>query len=513
MDPLDIVYLTGLLDTMRQPNRSGAKTNSAYGANQVPIEQYLSPLPGESPNTAHANLKRKAPETATYREKKRAIDRAYRLRCREKKMKTEQDVVVLTEENNKLKRENEQLKREGVQQLEMVQTQKEEMKVVKNKLCPLKDQLQTQNALVKEFSSPVASRKNNMDLQCENKRLRFQKSLLINKINDNDYLNPVQLQENYTELVQEKKALQPLSTMDDAYLLQLHTLSMGGAAIQAWLLHKTDTMEGATSNMWEMLPDIFSPADAGGLNALLFMEPSPSPSAELVSNQFPKTTDANLKGATRYTAAQKKRLADRAYRERCKELKMNTMNKLDELTIENDRLRRENDSLKKEEVLLLQTLQRQKDEMKQLEKEFGQLKGQLNSQNTVVEVLLKQLTGSNYEDPQRENTQLKHDINLLTKRIDNQENMNVTQLQAKIEQLENEKHSLQVIIDALCEKITKDKDRLGPQELASQEEHVQMKRNCSIQKFEDGGGPPPLAALQDVLNWDLMISDSCGLRD
>lgn len=272
-------------------------------------------------------------------------------------------------------------------------------------------------------------------------------------------------------------------------------------------------MEGATSNMWEMLPDIFSPADAGGLNTLLFMEPSPSPSAELVSNQFPKTTDSNLKGATRYTAAQKKRLADKAYRERCKVLKMNTMNKLDELTIENDRLRRENDSLKNEEVLLVQTLQRQKDEMKQLEKEFGQLKGQLNSQNMVVEVLLKQLTGSNYKDLQRENTQLKHDINLLTKRIDNPENMNVTQLQAKIEQLENEKQSLQVIIDALCEKINKDRDRLGPQELASQEEHVQMKRNCSIQKFEDGGGPPPLAALQDLLNWDLMISDSCGLRD
>uniref|UniRef100_A0A6M2EAZ2 BZIP domain-containing protein n=1 Tax=Populus davidiana TaxID=266767 RepID=A0A6M2EAZ2_9ROSI len=215
MDPLDIVYLTGLLDTMHQPNRSGAKTsalnetaNSAYGANQVPIEQYLSPLTGEYPNTAHANLKRKAPETATDREKKREIDRAYRLRCREKKMKTEQGVVVLTEENYKLKRENEQLKREGVKQPEMVQNQKEEMKVVKNKLCHLKDQLQTQNAVVKELSSRVASRKNNMDLQCENKRLRFQKSLLINKINDNDYLNPIQLQENYTELVQEKKAVQ-----------------------------------------------------------------------------------------------------------------------------------------------------------------------------------------------------------------------------------------------------------------------------------------------------------------
>jgi hypothetical protein len=48
------------------------------------------------------------------------------------------------------------------------------------------------------------------------------------------------------------------------------------------------------------------------------MEPSPSSSAELVRYQFPKTTDANLKGATTYTAAQKKRLADKAYRERCK---------------------------------------------------------------------------------------------------------------------------------------------------------------------------------------------------
>jgi hypothetical protein len=31
--------------------------------------------------------------------------------------------------------------------------------------------------------------------------------------------------------------LQPLLTMDDAYLLQLLTVSMDGAAIQAWLLH------------------------------------------------------------------------------------------------------------------------------------------------------------------------------------------------------------------------------------------------------------------------------------
>lgn len=70
-------------------------------------------------------------------------------------MKTEQDLVLLTEENNKLKRENEQLKREGVKQPEMVQTQEEEMKVVKNKLCHLKDQLQIQNAVVEVLSNQL----------------------------------------------------------------------------------------------------------------------------------------------------------------------------------------------------------------------------------------------------------------------------------------------------------------------------------------------------------------------
>ncbi|KAJ6326468.1 hypothetical protein OIU78_013555 [Salix suchowensis] len=45
--------------------------------------------------------------------------------------------------------------------------------------------------------------------------------------------------------------------------------------------------------MWGMIPETLSPPD-GGLNTWLFMEPGPSASAELVSNQFPKTTDANL---------------------------------------------------------------------------------------------------------------------------------------------------------------------------------------------------------------------------
>jgi predicted nuclease with TOPRIM domain len=72
-------------------------------------------------------------------------------------------------------------------------------------------------------------------------------------------------------------------------------------------------------------------------------------------------------------------------------MKKKTETKLDALTKENDGLRRENNYLKNEGTQLVQTLQHQKDGMKQLEKEFGQLKSQLHRQNTVVEVLSKRL--------------------------------------------------------------------------------------------------------------------------
>ncbi|CAK7335925.1 unnamed protein product [Dovyalis caffra] len=150
-------------------------------------------------------------------------------------------------------------------------------------------------------------------------------------------------------------------------------------------------MEGAAPFLWS--PDSWFPDFSKGL--ALSWDPSASVSDEPLSYQIPKTIDTNLKrqlsGATRDAAAEKKRRIDKAYRERCKEDKLNTKMKLDALTNENDRLRRENDCLKNEEVRLTQALQHQKDGMNKLEKEFGQLKGQLHSQNTIVEVLSKRL--------------------------------------------------------------------------------------------------------------------------
>ncbi|KAJ6695176.1 hypothetical protein OIU74_014340 [Salix koriyanagi] len=204
--------LTELFDMIHQPNKTGTETSTvlneidnSYGVNRAPIQQHLSALIGESSNTAPTKQKRKAPAAALGPEKKRQYDRAYRLRCKEKKEKNEQDMGVLTEENDKLKRENEQLKREGVKQSEMVRTQNEQMKVVNNELRHLKPQLQTQNAVVDALSSRVASRK---DLQYENRQLRLVRSLLIRKMNSDDHSNLIQLQEKSTKLEQEKNALQ-----------------------------------------------------------------------------------------------------------------------------------------------------------------------------------------------------------------------------------------------------------------------------------------------------------------
>ena len=63
-------------------------------------------------------------------------------------------------------------------------------------------------------------------------------------------------------------------------------------------------------------------------------------------------------------------------------------------------------------------------------------------------------------DRQREIKQLKCENDLLTKRINNRDSLNIIQLEAKNTKLEQEKRSLQMIIDALCTKINKDSEHV-----------------------------------------------------
>ncbi|KAG5228101.1 hypothetical protein OIU77_022758 [Salix suchowensis] len=156
----------------------------------------------------------------------------------------------------------------------------------------------------------------------------------------------------------------------------------------------------------------------------------------------------------------RKRMNDRTYRERCKKNKMETERNLELLSKENDRLKGENASFKTEAVRTGKTLQSQEQEMKQLRETIVLLKQRHDKQNTLVEVLSERLAGAKDGDLQRENTQLKSSIALLRSQVNDRNNLDKLQLQEKNAQLEHEKRSLEMIVQALCEKISNEK---GPE--------------------------------------------------
>ncbi|KAB5573345.1 hypothetical protein DKX38_000539 [Salix brachista] len=156
----------------------------------------------------------------------------------------------------------------------------------------------------------------------------------------------------------------------------------------------------------------------------------------------------------------RKRMNDRTYRERCKKNKMETERNLELLSKENDRLKGENASFKTEAVRTGKTLQSQEQEMKQLRETIVLLKQRHDKQSTLVEVLSERLAGAKDGDLQRENTQLKSSIALLRSQVNDRNNLDKLQLQEKNAQLEHEKRSLEMIVQALCEKISNEK---GPE--------------------------------------------------
>ncbi|XP_011026669.1 PREDICTED: golgin subfamily A member 8A-like isoform X2 [Populus euphratica] len=152
-----------------------------------------------------------------------------------------------------------------------------------------------------------------------------------------------------------------------------------------------------------------------------------------------------------YLTSEKKRLADKAYREKSREERENTK-------AENNRLKTEINRLNEECVRKNHALKSQEEENKHLQQKVGRLEGSLNTQNIVVEVLTKQLAQSQIIDLQRENTLLKSQMDQLTSCANNQDNSIILQLQERNEQLRRENIAFKMIFEALCMKINNDKN-------------------------------------------------------
>ncbi|KAI5601092.1 hypothetical protein POPTR_001G076800v4 [Populus trichocarpa] len=153
-----------------------------------------------------------------------------------------------------------------------------------------------------------------------------------------------------------------------------------------------------------------------------------------------------------YLTSEKKRMADKAYREKCREDRENTK-------AENNRLKTEINRLNEECVRKNHALKSQEEENKHLQQKVRRLEGRLDTQDMVVKVLTTQLRQSQIIDLQRENTLLKSQMDQLTSCANNQDNSNIIlQLQERNEQLRREKIVFEKTVEALCMKISNDKN-------------------------------------------------------
>ncbi|KAK8705382.1 hypothetical protein V6N13_048985 [Hibiscus sabdariffa] len=95
--------------------------------------------------------------------------------------------------------------------------------------------------------------------------------------------------------------------------------------------------------------------------------------------------------------AMRKRRNDRAYRERCRNKKMEMQSNLANLKGENDSLKKENDSLKDANSSLNQTLRDQENEIELLRSDLIKIKREYEQQNVLVQTLSGILESSHVE--------------------------------------------------------------------------------------------------------------------
>ncbi|XP_022718131.1 uncharacterized protein LOC111276647 isoform X2 [Durio zibethinus] len=119
-------------------------------------------------------------------ENKRKIDKAYRERCKMKKLQMEQDMVTFVEENKRLKIENESLKEKNASMNQILQSRRKELNEVNPDMCQENQKLKDENAqlteMVKLSDEQLKIVKENGKLHHENMLLKVQIDALCGKI-------------------------------------------------------------------------------------------------------------------------------------------------------------------------------------------------------------------------------------------------------------------------------------------------------------------------------------------
>ncbi|XP_017623025.1 uncharacterized protein LOC108467066 isoform X2 [Gossypium arboreum] len=185
-----------------------------------------------------------------------------------------------------------------------------------------------------------------------------------------------------------------------------------------------------------------------------------SPSLKELTNNH-SILKRNLSSVSGSERALRKKRIDQAYRERCKNHKMEMQSNVENLKEENDSLKKENTSLLKDYSLMNRTLRDQEKEIEQLRNDLLQLKREHEKQN----VLVLTLSGFLADQMRLENEKLKDENASLRKNAN--PNCNLPQLAEENAKLRIENKVLKVQNDALCGKIISDDDKKREQELGN----------------------------------------------
>ncbi|GKV24558.1 hypothetical protein SLEP1_g34156 [Rubroshorea leprosula] len=156
---------------------------------------------------------------------------------------------------------------------------------------------------------------------------------------------------------------------------------------------------------------------------------------------------------SQYTV-ERKRLKDKAYRERLKKGKIEMEYNMETLTSENVQLKNENGNLKSENTHMNKVLQSQAKEIDQLKNDLDRLKHEYKKQNALVQTLSDILASS---DLREEHRKLQNENDLLRRSM----GMDGQRLQLIEEnvKLKHENRVLKVQVDALCEKLITENSR------------------------------------------------------
>ncbi|GLT98881.1 hypothetical protein SLE2022_163560 [Rubroshorea leprosula] len=185
---------------------------------------------------------------------------------------------------------------------------------------------------------------------------------------------------------------------------------------------------------------------------------------------------------TSQSRVERKRLKDKAYRERLKKGKIEMTYNMETLTEENVQLKNENGNLKTENTHMNKVLRSQSKEIDQLKNDLDQLKHEYKKQNALVQTLSDILASS---DLREEHQKLQNENDLLRRSM----GMDGQRLQLIEEnvKLKHENRVLKVQVDALCEKLITENSRNHEQASSDlRDEHQKLQNENDLLKRSMG---------------------------